>query len=439
MSVDVVIIGAGAAGLTALSELDQRGVKVVCVEARERIGGRIFTIRDPLCPLPVELGAEFIHGRPPEIWNFLKAAALSAYDCCEKAVRLRDGKVQDKNDPWDLVDRILTDMERAATRKDRTFAEFLAGRSYPENAKKLAISYVEGFNAARQDIIGIASLAKDERAADAIDGDRSFRNLAGYDSLMHVIVRGVDDLPHKLKLNSIVERIEWRAGAAAVHFCSAATRHKQSVHCRCVVITVPLGVLQASSDAPGAIAFDPEPGEILAAARKLQFGEVVRLILRFRKPFWERNEKLAEAGFFFSDEHFFPTWWTPLPIRAPILTGWSAGPHTDGLAGEPQLAIIQRAVESLSRITGTSAQQIENLLGAAYYHDWQADPFSRGAYSYVPAGALPARAVLARPVAGTLFFAGEATEQNGHSATVHGAIASGRRAARQVLARFHTE
>ncbi|MBV9612946.1 MAG: FAD-dependent oxidoreductase, partial [Acidobacteriaceae bacterium] len=70
-----------------------------------------------------------------------------------------------------------------------------------------------------------------------------------------------------------------------------------------------------------------------------------------------------------------------------------------------------------------------------YYHDWHTDPFSRGAYSYVPAGALPARARLAKPVADTLFFLGEATDQTGHSATVHGAIASGRRAARQILAK----
>jgi monoamine oxidase len=76
---------------------------------------------------------------------------------------------------------------------------------------------------------------------------------------------------------------------------------------------------------------------------------------------------------------------------------------------------------------------LNRLIEAAYFHDWHADPFARGAYSYVPAGALPARKKLAQPVSDTLFLAGEATDQNGHSATVHGAIASGVRAAHQVL------
>jgi monoamine oxidase len=84
---------------------------------------------------------------------------------------------------------------------------------------------------------------------------------------------------------------------------------------------------------------------------------------------------------------------------------------------------------------GFREDRLRGLLENAYFHDWHADPFARGAYSYVPVGALRAREALAKPVGGTLYFAGEATETNGHSATVHGAIASGKRAARQILQR----
>jgi monoamine oxidase len=91
----------------------------------------------------------------------------------------------------------------------------------------------------------------------------------------------------------------------------------------------------------------------------------------------------------------------------------------------------------LTRITGADPACVANLLEAAYFHDWHADPFARGAYSYAPAHALPARAVLASPVARTLYFAGEATDLNGHSATVHGAIASGKRVAQQILTEPH--
>ncbi len=433
---DVVIVGAGAAGLTALAELRRVGVNAFCLEARDRIGGRILTVHDPLSPVPIELGAEFIHGRPPEIWDALRSSALAAYDCGEKAVHIANGKPRETGDAWALVGRVMEDMQRSAEKnRDQTFAEFLEQSAHSDDAKRLAAGYVEGFNAARKEVVGIASLAQDERAAEEIGGDRSFRNLRGYDSLLEAIVRGIDDLPSRLRLSSIVERIEWRAGSATVHTRSALDGHVEAVRCRRVVVTVPLGVLQAERDASGAIRFEPEPAEILAAARKLRFGQVIRVVLRFREAFWERKQEFAGIGFFLSERRFFPTWWTTLPIRAPVITGWSAGPHVDGLLDLPRSDVVAHAIEDLACILGFEAERLGELVEAAYFHDWHADPFSRGAYSYVPAGALPARATLAESVADTLFFAGEATEQNGHSATVHGAIASGKRAARQILER----
>ena len=208
----------------------------------------------------------------------------------------------------------------------------------------------------------------------------------------------------------------------------------ETVRSRCVIITVPLGVLQARPDSPGSIRFEPEPSEVLSAARALRFGHVIRLVLRFREAFWENNREILGSGFLFSDERLFPTWWTSLPVHAPVLTGWSAGPHADELLGKPLTSIVSEAIATLARITGCSRERLTGLLEAAYSHDWHGDPFACGAYSYVPAGALAARKILAEPVADTLYFAGEATNLNGHSATVHGAIASGKRAARQCIA-----
>ncbi len=431
---DVLIIGAGAAGLTALRELCAAGLKVLCVEARDRIGGRIFTIHDPLAPVPIELGAEFVHGRPPEIWDVIRAAGLTAYDCAENAVHIKNGKVQHDGDAWELVSRVMDGMQKAASDgEDQTFLSFLERSKYPRNAKELAASYVEGFNAARKEEIGIASLAQDARASDAIDGDRSFRIMNGYHSLITALLYGREDLLSKLRLSSIVERVEWRKGSAKVHVRSGLTGRIEKLRSSRVVLTVSLGVLQADPNAPGAIQFDPEPGEILTAARALRFGHVIRIVLRFREAFWESNTKLADAGFLLSDEQCFPTWWTPRPVHAPVITGWSAGPHADSLLGQPRSAIIKHALKDLARITNFNVPRVSSLVEAAYLHDWHEDPFSRGAYSYVPAGALPFRAALAEPVAETLFFAGEATELSGHSATVHGAIASGRRVAERIL------
>lgn len=430
---DVVIVGAGAAGLAALQELNRAGQSVLCLEARDRIGGRILTIHDPLSPVPIELGAEFIHGRPPEIWNIVKSARLAAYDCAHNAVYLKDGKPKTRRDAWDEVDRVMSDMQTSASEhEDQSFAEFLSKSRYSESARRLATSYVEGFNAAPREEIGIASLAEDGRAADQIDGDRSFRILNGYNAVVLHLLNGAGDLATKLRLNSVVEKIEWKAGSATVHVRSRVTDAREIVRARRVIITVPLGVLQMSPDSSGSIRFDPEPTEILTAARALRFGQVFRLILRFREAFWESNPDISDAGFLFSDERLFPTWWTALPVRAPVLTGWSAGPHADELAGKPYPTLISAALATLARITGSSAEHLSGMLEASYLHNWHEDPFARGAYSYVPAGAIAARKTLAEPVAETLFFAGEATNTQGHGGTVHGAIASGLRAVVQM-------
>ncbi len=432
--VDVLIIGAGAAGLSALRELDRAGVNVLCVEARDRIGGRILTMHDPLSPIPIELGAEFIHGRPPEIWNLVRDAGLGVYDCADRAIHIEKGKVQRDSDAWLPVHRVMSDMQKAAEKKpDQPFSVFLEKSRHSEDAKRLSANFVEGFNAARKEIVGIHSLAQDAKASDEIDGDRSFRFLDGYDSLPHALLNGVSDPASKLRLNSVVETISWRSGSVTVRVRSALTGDKAVIHCRRALISVPLGVLQAHPDAPGAIRFDPEPKELLDAARKLEFGQVFRVIMRFREPFWEKNPDLSDAGFLLSDEPLFPTWWTPLARRAPILTGWSAGPHADALEGRTRQDIFSAATASLSKIVAVEPAALNRLLISAYFHDWHADPFAQGAYSYVPAGALPAREKLAQPVENTLYFAGEAANLQGHSATVHGAIASGQHAARLLV------
>jgi monoamine oxidase len=430
---DIVVVGAGAAGLTTLAELDRAGYRVLCLEARDRIGGRIFTVHDRLSCLPIELGAEFIHGRPPQIWRLIRSASMQVYDVVDSSVRIKDGIVQHREDAWEPVGRLMHDMRKTAAKsKDQSFADFLARSPYPSEAKDLSTTFVEGFNAAHKEIIGIASLAIDGEASERIDGDRSFRFSEGYDSVPLHLLRNVSHSESKLHLNSLVTGVEWRAGSATLKVASTLTGAITQVSARRIVFTVPLGVLQAGVNVPGFIQWKPEPKDILEAARALAFGQVARVIFRFDQAFWEEDENFAEAGFLLSNEQVFPTWWTPLAVRAPILTGWSAGPHADPLLGKPQSFVIQQAVGSLARILGVPADRIQRSLQQGYFHDWHADPFSRGAYSYVPVGALAAREKLAEPVEGTLYFAGEATELNGYSATVHGAIASGLRVARQI-------
>ena len=420
---DVIIIGAGAAGLAAFRDLDRAGLRTVCLEARDRIGGRILTVHDPACPIPIELGAEFIHGRSPETWEIVRSAGLKAYDAGGQSPAI-EGMI-DRSSFWKETDQIFDEMERTAeTDVDQSFANFLSKIDGSDAAKEMATAYVEGFNAARKEVIGIASLAIDQKAADAIDGDKGFRIVDGYDSVAKHLLAGVDDVNSKLRLNTVVQSVEWFRGRVAVETSAGMFHGKRTI------LTLPLGVLQARS-----VLFDPPPVDVLAAADALAFGDVKRLVLRFREAFWERDEALRDAGFLFSQQKHFPVWWTAMPIRVPILVGWSSGPRCAGLKGQSKDEIVQIAIDELSKIIKTGASELRELLEASYMHDWHADPFAGGAYSYVPTGALAARRTLAEPVEDTLYFAGEATELDGHSATVHGAIASGRRAANEIIKR----
>ena len=138
-------------------------------------------------------------------------------------------------------------------------------------------------------------------------------------------------------------------------------------------------------------------------------------------------------SFLFSQDEWFPTWWTTLPRKSPLLTGWAAGARAQKLAGQANDFIVEQALAALTRLLKVGRTELQSLLASAHTHDWESDPWSRGAYSYVTVGGDGAEAALAAPLEGTLFFAGEAADFSGHNGTVHGAIASGRRAAQGVL------
>jgi monoamine oxidase len=322
----------------------------------------------------------------------------------------------------------------AGTGADPSFLDFIQQVKQPESVKDLAISYVEGFNAAHKERISVASLAQDAEAAEKIDGDRSFRIVNGYKAVPDFLLQSSRPSDVGLRLNTVVTGVQWQPGRARVEARSTASNMVLQVEARRVIVTIPLGVLKASDDAVGHIRFDPVPEAIMKAIEALDFGQVTRLVFRFKKAWWEDHPELSDLGFWLSGAKFFPTWWNTLPMRTPLLIGWSAGPHTDELLEQPKSVVVARAIEDLSSITGIERRQLEEQVEAVHFHDWHGDPFSRGAYSYVRAGALERRRPLEQPVDNTLFFAGEATELSGHGGTVHGAIATGYRAARQAFA-----
>src|ERR1044071_5350710 len=123
-SADVIVIGAGVAGLNAARELTAAGLRVVLLEARDRIGGRIDTVHDPRWPVPIERGAEFIHGRPPDTWRIVEAAGLPVYEFSTEQADAVEGHIT-RDDPWAQVGQVLTRLDQVGT-DDMSFAEFLA-------------------------------------------------------------------------------------------------------------------------------------------------------------------------------------------------------------------------------------------------------------------------------------------------------------------------
>ena len=155
-------------------------------------------------------------------------------------------------------------------------------------------------------------------------------------------------------------------------------------------------------------------------------GSVVRLTLQFDSLFWEDgtfmgDKILPDLHFLFTRHPVFPTFWTAMPLRLPLLVAWSAGPSAAVKAGWSQQRLEKEALHALTRILKLPEDALGRRFVRSYFHDWQADKFSRGAYSYVLAGGMGAQALLALPVGNRLFFAGEATQSDGHHATVHGA------------------
>lgn len=412
---DVAIIGAGIAGLAAARSLAAAGQKVILLEARDRIGGRILTERDSATDLPIELGAEFVHGRPPELLDLIREAGLTLYTREGEFVCFNHGKLGDCS----LFEEAFGVLDDLPASPDMPFSEFLAKKHLPEHLAARVKGYVEGFNAADATRIGTAALRKQQQAEEEIDGDRSFRIAEGYDRLAGYLLDRFIASGGTLHLNTPATSVIWKPGEVRV---ATANTQLPEIHARRAVIAVPLGVLQSGSPR-----FGPEPPGPAAAIHKLAMGTATRITLVFRERFWEAA--VPNLSFLIALENTPPTWWTSAPNPSPALTGWLAGPRA--LRAATGAALKDQALTTLATVF--KRNDLPALLTSFHTHDWQADPYSLGAYSYAPAGALTASDDLAVPVENTLYFAGEHTDTTGHWGTVHAALRSGQRAAAQIL------
>jgi monoamine oxidase len=391
----------------------REGRSVLILEARDRVGGRCWTRSMPGLDIPVELGAEFIHGEAASTHALLAEAGIATVDSTREQRYLVRGRLRRMN--------AFVEAQRAVRRappleRDVSFDQLLARTRVSRKTKTFARMMVQGFDAADPARVSARSILEEWGEGGSLGASQP-RPQGGYGALFDWLAHSVVAQGARLRLDSPVTTLEWKRGNVVVKGHSFAFRASRAV------VTLPLGVLQS-----GAVRFSPSLRMKAAARGKLASGPVIRVAMRFHTPFWEA--RAPEVAFFHVPEGPFPTFWTPLPMRAPLLTAWAGGPKAARLTGSSRDALLAAALRSVGMVFRHG--RAEEELAAALVQDWHADPCSRGGYSYVRVGGQGARERLAEPIEDTLFFAGEATDID-EAGTVAGALRSGERAAREVL------
>jgi len=432
---DVLIIGAGVAGLAAASRLSRAGVSVLGLEARGRLGGRVLTVHPPGLDVAVELGAEFVHGRPPETFDLINSGSLEVSPVAGEPFYSGEQGIG-RSDFWGRIEKVLDTMKETSSRKQSfdTFVRELHDPAISEDDKRAACMYVRGFHAAHPAEISVQSLIEGMEAEAQIGGDRSFHLPQGYDRFVGVLDGKRDSAKSRIEMNAAVARVRWKPGRVELEALRSDESAAQFSAPR-LLSTLPLGLLTATNKSD--VVFDPPLTEKAIAISKLRVGHVIRVSMMFRRRFWAEIEgdgrSLEEMSFLFSRDSVFPTWWTLMPPKVPMLTGWAPADAAASLSEFSDSKICEEAVAALARVLHLPMQRVRQELVNAYTHNWQADPYSRGAYSYVSEGGSEIQREFAAPLENTLYFAGEATNFEGHHGTVHGAIASGYRAADEIL------
>jgi monoamine oxidase len=429
---DVAVIGAGAAGLTAAADLCAAGRSVIVLEARDRVGGRIYTHSDVSTPIPIELGPEFIHGESPEIFALIRKGGGHSVTSTDDHWTYLKGKLTRREAFFDEARKLMKQVDRF--KHDISVAEFLQ-RSEGKHATAEVCTrirmMVQGFDAADPARASVRAIAK-EWTGDSIGSAPQSRPVGGYATLLKTLTDSLDRERAQLKLQSVVRTVRWEEGS--VHIDYDAIQGPGSLSARCAIVTLPISILQLPPDDPGSVRFDPLLRTKLLPLSRLALGPVMKAVLRFRTAFWEKLDKgrYREATFFHCPDQDFPTFWTTVPQRTTLLTAWTGGPNAEKFAGADTNTIVSAALKSVKSLFGGRVDLADEL-EAAFVHHWQTDPYARGAYSYELVGAGNARSQLAKPLANTLFFAGEATDVE-ESTTVTGALRSGARAAKEALA-----
>ncbi|MER5647486.1 FAD-dependent oxidoreductase [Streptosporangium sp. NPDC002524] len=393
---DVVVIGAGVAGLACARELTARGFRVVVAEARPAIGGRVRTLRTGLAG-PVELGAQVVHPARCDAFDdllreerittapmepaagFVVVSEGAHHDAAALAARVRPL-------PWVAEDGLY-----ASHPLSGTVGRALSGLAPP--ARALARSWMEQVVGQDPALLDLAETAASYHGRGR-GGERVV--VDGFDRVVHALAGGLD-----IRTGSPAERLRWGTGGVEVATASAVIR------ARAAVVTPPPPVV-----AGGLVLDPPLPRSRIGAAEVLASCDAVVVVLVSAAP-------AARSRSFLLTGPPGGLWTRRAGSR--LTTGHVKGPSA-------RLARRPGWENDLIRSLGPGLGGVDDVL----VMDWGRDPWSRGAYSVPVAGAGAASAAWAEPLGDTVFFAGEASAAPELRGLVQGALASGLRAAAEV-------
>jgi monoamine oxidase len=411
---DVLVIGAGMAGVTAARELARRGLSVTVVEGRDRVGGRLWSIRD-FCGEPVEAGAEFIHGVGARTWPEVQAAGLATRPCPLIRHTLFNLGGATRWLPWILLHPgvwpafpILRAIRKAEP-PDRSAREFIDARGYRGRARTIAQMTLTAHLPGSVEEVGMLGLVAD--GVLHLETGLNHRLDEGYDTLASRMASGLD-----IRLGFAVEAVEW--GSEGVTVRSTAG---EELRARTAVCTLPVGVLKS-----GSVRFDPElPESKRTALEGIEMGPVLKLLLHFRERFWP--EWAANIGCGTGPVTLYWPVFYRSERKPPVLTAYCTGPRAAQLSKLGEDEALEIVLEDLRRLFPRADPR--RALVAHRRIDWATDPFSCGGYTFLRPGGVGARERLRAPDTGALFWAGAATEMSPIAATVEAAYSSGLRAA----------
>ena len=420
----IIVVGAGAAGLMAARILCKKGIPVTVLEANNRTGGRIHTIRDNGFTQPVEMGAEFVHGELPETLKLLREARLHRQRTEWNAWQYRDNKLMPYKEFGSEWEKLVQKMKKV--KEDMTMKEFMdknfSDDRY-EDLRRFVKGYVEGYDAADMNKASVLALKEEWNNEE----DEQHRITGGYGSMIDYLTSEIEECGGLILLAHAVSEIRW--GEEGVQAVTDRGIYEASK----VIMAVPLGIWQTEKGTPGHVAFLPEIEEKRTAAMAMGNGAGIKILMQFKDAFWEEHDKdMGRLGFLFSDERI-PTWWTQLPGNRALLTGWLTGPRAMAYVDHSDEEILQIAKETLCKIFKKEPGEIEDLLTAQNVSNWQRNTYAKGMYSYPAIHSKTAREILHAPLGNVVHFAGEALYDGPEIGTVEAALMTGKLAAKEVM------